>query len=207
MDNQVLQKLFPQLGEATRNTLAAHCTLATIQAGQEVLREGQYVKVIPFVVSGVLSVFSRYRDKDLLLYYIMPGESCIMSFTSALHQSPSRVVALAEEETIALLLPTQKLSSLLKEIPELSTLFFNAYGNRYIDLIDTVNQVVFNRLDERILAHIRQRAEISGTPSLKITHKQLANELGTTREVISRLIKALERDKKLEQKDGKMRVL
>jgi len=207
MDKQILQKLFPQLGEATRNTLAAHSTLASIPAGQEVLREGQYVKVIPFVVSGMLSVFSRYRDKDLLLYYIMPGESCIMSFTSALHQSPSRVVALAEEETTALLLPAQKLSGLLSEIPELSTLFFNAYGNRYIDLIDTVNQVVFNRLDERILTHIRQRTEISGTSALKITHKQLANELGTTREVISRLIKALEREKKLEQKEGKLRVL
>jgi CRP/FNR family transcriptional regulator len=187
--------------------LAAHSTLASIPAGQEVLREGQYVKVIPFVVSGMLSVFSRYRDKDLLLYYIMPGESCIMSFTSALHQSPSRVVALAEEETTALLLPAQKLSGLLSEIPELSTLFFNAYGSRYIDLIDTVNQVVFNRLDERILTHIRQRTEISGTSALKITHKQLANELGTTREVISRLIKALEREKKLEQKEGKLRVL
>lgn len=202
-----LKTYFPGLSTKALNLLKENGTVVFVKAGNEILREGQYVKVIPFVLSGALSVFSRFNDRDLLLYYITPGQSCIMSFSSGLNNSPSRVIALAEQDSEALLLPVSSLNKWLVEYPELNSVFFQEYGKRYQELLDTINQLIFSKLDERIIQHLKQRTTVTGLNRIKITHRQLATELGTTREVISRLIKILEREGKLHQDTEGIQVL
>lgn len=173
--------------------------LKTIPRDTEILRVGQYVKVIPLVVEGLIKVFSRYEDKELLLYYIKPNESCIMSFAASLRNEPSRVFALTEEDTTALLLPVDRVSGWVKDFPELNTLFFQLYNQRYSELLETINHLLFEKMDKRLYSYLKEKVKLTNRNPLKMSHRQIANELGTAREVISRVMKKLENEGKVIQ--------
>jgi len=170
-----------------------------LPADLEILREGQYVKVIPIVTKGLVKVFTRYEGRELLLYYIKPNESCVMSFSASLKNEPSKVFAVTEEETTALLIPVDKVADLIKEYPAINSLFFQLYNQRYTDLLDTINHVLFDKMDKRLYDYLKEKIAISGSNLLKISHRQIANELGTVREVISRVMKKLEHEGKVSQ--------
>lgn len=200
---ELIKEHFGNLSEDIIDVLSEHGKVIEIEKGQEILRQGQYVKVIPLVIKGVLSVVSRYEDRELLLYYITAGQSCIMSFTSGLKRMPSRVVAVAEQDTTALLVPVEPLHIWLRRYPELNSLFFHEFDTRYLDLLNTIHQVLFLKLDQRLIHHLIQKSTISNKKRVKITHKQLALELGTSREVVSRVIGVLEKEGRLKQfEDG-----
>lgn len=168
-----------------------------IPKGTELLREGQYVKVIPFVVEGAVKVLSRYSGKELLLYYIQPQESCVMSFTSALHQSASQVVAITDVDSRLVLLPTTQLNSWMSQYPSLSSLFFSQYSMRYQELISSLNHILFDSLDQKVLQYLANRIKISGQEQLSLTHREIAQDLATSREVVTRILKKLELNGKI----------
>jgi CRP/FNR family transcriptional regulator len=167
------------------------------EKGQELLREGQYVKVIPFVVEGVVKVMSKYAGKELLLYYIQPEESCIMSFTSALHQTPSQVFAITDTPCQLILLPTSHLADWIVSYPSLSSLFFTQYSVRYQELITSVNHLLFDSLEEKVIQYLANKIKLSGATSVLLTHREIAKDLATSREVITRVLKKLELNKKI----------
>jgi CRP/FNR family transcriptional regulator len=168
--------------------------LMTVDKGTELLRDGQYVKVVPIVLSGSLKVYIKNEDRELLLYYIKPNESCIMSFSACIENAPSKVYAVTEEETEILAIPVSEIDRILKKHPEFNRLFYSLYNERYIDLIKTINSVLFNKLDSRILSYLKEKSVIHNSKQIKVTHKQIALDLGSSREVISRTLKKLEID-------------
>lgn len=178
-----------------------------IAANTEILREGQYVKLIPLVLEGSVKVFTRHEDKELLLYYIENGESCIMSFTAGLKNSPSKVFAITEEDTILLLMPSDKMSHWVKTFPSINELFYNLYDQRYASLLDTINHLLYNRLDQRLYNYLNEKCRQKGSKILDIRHKQIAAELGTVREVISRVMKKLEQEGKVRQLPNAIEIL
>lgn len=167
-------------------------TIQKIEKGTEILREGQFVKLIPFVQKGLIKVFTRYEDRELLLYYIRPEESCIMSFSSGFNDEPSQVYAVAEEDTEVLLLPVRELPSLTIANPDINRFFFQQYKGRYAELLDTIHHVLFDKVDERLYQHLKEKSELKKENPLRMSHQQLADELGTVREVISRALKKME---------------
>jgi len=173
----------------------------------EILRDGQYVKVIPIVLDGLIKVFTRHEDKELLLYYIRPNEGCIMSFAASLKNEPSKVFALAEEETTALLLPVDKVSSWTKQFPDINTLFFQQYNLRYSELLDTISSLLFDKMDKRLYDYLKEKVNLTNKNPLKVSHRQIANELGTAREVISRVMKKLESEGKLKQHTNSIEIV
>jgi CRP/FNR family transcriptional regulator len=120
---------------------------------------------------------------------------------------PSKVFVITEVETKALLLPITKIERWFNTYPQFNSLLFNLYNERYIDMLDTINHLLFNKLDQRVLAYLQDKEEISGNKLIKVTHKQIANELGTAREVISRIIKKLEKEDMLLQQSDGIRIL
>lgn len=181
--------------------------LMTIPAGTEVLREGQYVQVVPLVLEGLLKVFSSYEDKELLLYYIAPAESCIMSFSAGLWHTPSKVFAIAEEDTEALLLPVDLLRDWVKKYPPLNDLFFQQFNKRYEDMLQTIHQVLFEKMDKRLYDYLKEKAKNLGTERIDLRHHQMARELGTAREVITRVLKKLEKEQLIVQHPNGIEVL
>jgi len=175
--------------------------------GTEILKEEQYVKTLPIVIDGLVKVYSRFDEKELLLYYIEPAQSCVMSFYAALKNTPSRVFAETEEDSKILLIPVQYLPKWLKEYPQFNELFYNQFNLRYSELLDTISHLLLDKLDKRLFEHLIRKTELADKKSIKISHSQLANELGTAREVISRVMKKLEIEKKVMQHRGEITIL
>lgn len=200
---QKLSFLSPKL----LNELLDCSTIQIFPKGVEILKEEQYVKVLPIVLNGLVKVSSHFQEKELLLYYIEPKQSCVMSFSSALNQEPSRVFAITEQETEILLIPVQNLSKWLKEYPELNTLFYNQYDLRYLDLLNTIQQLFVAKMDVRLMEYLERKTKLMVDSTLKLTHVEIANDLGTAREVISRTMKKLEIEGRVQQNKNGIKVL
>lgn len=195
--------MFSKLDPRILHRIKEYSIYKEIPAGVEILQLGQYVNVVPIVEEGLVKVFTHHEEKELLLYYIQPVESCVMSFSAALHGNKSKINAITELDSKLLILPVEQLKLLLEEFPKLRDSFYEHYNQRYSDLIDTIHQLIFTHLDQRILDFLKERSKLTHQNPVKISHKEIANNLGSAREVITRIIKKLESDKKLIQlKDG-----
>ena len=178
-----------------REKLAAYGVAKTFQEGDVILNENSYIRAIPIVSKGSIRVMRTDEDgREILLYYIKAGESCIMSFLGGMHHDTSKVKAIAEEETEILFIPIDKVSLLIKEYPERLDYIFRLYHKRFEELLEVVNEVTFKKIDQRLLNFIKKKAEVSQSTTLNLTHEQIASELGTARVVISRLLKQMEED-------------
>ena len=196
---QDISKAFPYLNPLLVSQMMKVSLMKEIPKDTEILRVGQFVKVIPIVLEGLIKVFTRHNDKELLLYYIRPEESCIMSFSASLKNEPSRVFAYTEEITTALLLPVDQVSLWIKEYPNFNNLFYQQYNLRYSELLDTIHHVLFEKMDTRLYDYLKEKVNLTNKNPLKISHRQIASELGTAREVISRVMKKLELEEKVKQ--------
>ena len=165
----------------------------TFEEGDIILQENAHIRSIPIVTSGSIRVMrSEGDEKEILLYYIKAGESCIMSFLGGLHNDTSKVRAVAEEKTDILFVPVTKVKELIREYPEWLDYIFRLYHQRFEELLEVVNAVAFKKMDERLLLFLEKKADITQNKILSITHEQLASELGTARVVVSRLLKQME---------------
>lgn len=198
-----IQKTLPHISSGLQEAIATESTFAHCKSGTELLREGQYVKLIPLVLSGGLKVMADFEERELLLYYIRPSESCALSFSAALHGNPSQIKAIAAEDSEVALLPSSAVRKLAKEFDEFNQIFFDQYELRYSDLLGTIQSLLFGRMDQRLKHYLSVKSEhLQGAP-LKIPHREIARELGTAREVISRVLKKLEHEGSVQQtKDG-----
>jgi CRP/FNR family transcriptional regulator len=163
--------------------------------GDVIINENSFVKAIPIVTNGSVRVMRTDEDgREILLYYIKAGESCIMSFLGGMHHDTSKVKAVAEEQTDILFIPSDRVNALIAEFPEWLDYIFRLYHKRFEELLEVVNAVAFKKLDERLLIFLKRKTVLTNNQNIHITHEQLSNELGTARVVVSRLLKQMEDD-------------
>lgn len=173
--------------------LYKYSILRKYDAGSIILNENAYIRSIPIVGKGMMKVIRTEEDgREILLYYIKAGESCIMSFLGGLHNETSKVKAEVEEDAEILFLPVDKVSLFIKEYPEWLDYIFRLYHKRFEELLDIINAIAFKKVDERLLSLLKKKSENIQSKIILVTHEQLANELGTARVVVSRLLKQLE---------------
>lgn len=182
------------LDSALITEMLANGRAVEVPEGAELLREGAYVRDLPIILDGLVRVYIGHEDKELLLYYIRPAESCVMSFSALLGAAPSRINAVAERPTRLLLVSAEQVRAWLRTYPAFAELMFRLYNERYADMLHTVEQVAFGDLPSRLLDHLRRKADLQGAPLLDVRHSKLAQELGSAREVITRTLKKLERE-------------
>lgn len=189
-----IKKKFENFDEAFYSELKEHAIIANVEAKQELMAEGQKVSHIPVLIKGAVKVYTLNDGKELTYYYILPGESCIMTFSSIFTDKVSRIYAVSEERSEILLIPISLFLKWLQQYPQLNKIFFLEYDLRYKTMMDTISQVVFQRLDKRILEYLEKGIRRSGNPVLKVSHKKIADDLGTAREVVSRILKKFEKE-------------
>jgi CRP/FNR family transcriptional regulator len=199
LESNEIIKYLPGFGEELILEIARHGMIKEVPAGIEILKEGQYIKAIPIVLEGLVKVFTRIEEKELLLYYIGSKQSCIMSFSAGLSNAPSRIFAITEDASTLLLLPTERLNSWVKQYPQVNELFFQQYNLRYTEMLDTINSLLFEKMDQRLYNYLLEKSKLKGEKTLLIRHKQIAAELGTAREVVTRVMKRLEQEGKVRQ--------
>jgi len=175
--------------------LYAHSIKKNYTAGSTILNENANIRSIPIVTKGILKVLRTEEDgREILLYYIKAGESCIMSFLGGMHNETSKVKAEVEEDAEILFLPVEKVSLFIKEYPQWLDYIFRLYHKRFEELLEMVNAISFKKADERLLNLLKKKTELTHSETIHTTHEKLANELGTSRVVVSRLLKQLEEE-------------
>lgn len=169
-----------------------------VQAGDTILDAGQLVRVIPLVLSGTVKV-SRTDDdgRELLLYYINANESCAMTFTCCMQQFPSEIKAVAEEDAELLVVPVGVMDEWMGKYPTWKSFVMRTIRLRFLEMLKTIDQIAFQKLDERLVTYLKEKSKATDSTLINLSHEQIANELATSRVVISRLLKKLEHEKKL----------
>ncbi|WP_153395811.1 Crp/Fnr family transcriptional regulator [Chryseobacterium vaccae] len=201
-DQFILQK-FGFLGRGFLTEIEKHAVMTNIKSKTEIIREGQKNKYVPFLIKGSIKVFTLNDGRELIYYYIRPNDSCLMTFSSIFTDYVSRVYAIAEEDSEALLIPVSVIHDWLIQFPEINKLFYREYDRRFSEVMSMVNEAVFHRLDRRVLNYIKQQISLTGNNPIKITHREIASSLGTSREVVSRVLKKIESDGEIVQaKEG-----
>jgi len=178
-----------------KEKLQEYCIVKEYRAGDIILNENAYIRAIPMVAKGSIRVLRTDEDgREILLYYIKAGESCIMSFLGGIHHETSKVRAEVEEDAEIYFLPIDKVTQFIREYPQWLDYIFRQYHRRFEELLDVVNAIAFKKVDERLLLLLHKKAELTGSKTLLVSHEQMANELATARAVVSRLLKKLEED-------------
>lgn len=177
-----------------REEIEKHAQQATFPPDTVLLKTGQHVKLLPVVLQGTIKVVREDEaGNELLLYYIKPGESCAMSFSAYMNSRTSEVKAVTTENTEALLIPTQYIQDWMRLYPSWQAFALQLYNLRFEELLETIEDIAFRKMDERLVKYLEQKAAMEGKAELSITHQAIATDLGTSREVISRLLKQLEK--------------
>jgi CRP/FNR family transcriptional regulator, anaerobic regulatory protein len=175
--------------------LIKHGIVKKLKEGDILLQENAFISSIPIILKGSIRVYQTDDElREMLLYYLKEGETCIMSVFGAMYREMSKVKAVANEASEVLLVPVDKLGYLAKEHPEWINYIFRIYHQRFQELLDVVNAVAFKKMDERLLQFLTRKTEIGRSMVIRITHEELANELGTARVVVSRLLKQMEKE-------------
>jgi CRP/FNR family transcriptional regulator len=194
-----IETKFYYLGKELIKEIMDCSAIKEFAANTELIKEGQYIRHIPIVLKGLVKVFTQYEEKELLLYYIQPEQSCIMSFSSNLHNELSKIFAVTEEESTILLLPSEKVTKWVIEYPKINLLFYQQYELRYSELLYTINRLLYYKLDKRLMEYLTEKVALTGKNPIKISHKDIAHDIGTAREVVSRLLKKLENQNLIKQ--------
>ena len=169
-----------------------------VKVGEILLNTGQLVKVMPIILSGSVKI-SRLDEEghELLLYYVNPNEGCAMTFTCCMQQFPSEIKAVAEEEVELIAIPVAAMDEWLIKYPTWKSFVMKTIHNRFNELLKTIDQIAFQRLDERLVHYLKEKSKATGSSLINHSHEQIAAELATSRVVVSRLLKKLENDKKV----------
>lgn len=176
-----------------------------LKAGTVILKENQFIKVVPLVLQG--SVKLRRMDatgREIIFYHIEPGESCILSITSCLNEKESQAEAIIESETRLLVVEAAKIRLWMERFPSWRKFVFKLYYERMAEVMSLLDQVIFKSVDTRLVQYLKEKAINN---EISITHQQLAGRLGTAREVVSRLLKQMEKDHLIAMERGKIKIL
>jgi CRP/FNR family transcriptional regulator len=202
------QQVFPDIYE--RETVEAILEigkLKKLRADDWMVDIGDPIVYMPLLLKGQLRILREDEEgHELLLYYIRPGETCAMSLTCCSGNAVSNVRAVAEEDTELLLLPIQIIDEWTTKYPSFKSFILKTYQKRFEELLNTIDSIAFHNLDDRLSQLLKQKSEKEGS-ELKTTHQELANQLNSSREVISRLLKQMERKGKIQMGRNKITLL
>jgi len=192
--DEILKSAIPLIEPNLLKEIKEVAIVKTFETNTPILNDDSYIKVIPIVVSGQVKVYRQIEDKELLLYYIEPTQSCFMSVSACIMNQKSKVRAVTETETTLILIPTQYVANWMNKYPKWVNFVMQLSNMRFEELLDTIDKVTFGKLDTRLVSYLIEKSKKTNTTTLKITHQIIAEELGSAREVISRLLKQLEKD-------------
>ena len=176
-----------------------------LSAGTVILKEHQFIKVIPLVLEGSIKLRKLDQNgREIVFYHIEPGESCILSITSCLNEKESQAEAIIEKRTRLLAVEASKIRSWMERSPTWRSFVFKLYYDRMSELMALLDLVIFKSVDTRLVQYLKEKA-IHG--EIEVTHQQLAGQLGTAREVISRLLKQMEKEELISMERGRIKIL
>jgi len=183
-------------------------TFTQIKQGEQLLEIGDHMTAMPLLFEGAIKIM-REDDKgdELLLYFIEQGDTCAMTFSCCLGKKKSEIRAVAEMDTTMVLIPIAHLELWMSTYKSWQKFVLDSYHTRVVELLETVDTLAFLRMDERLLKHLRDKAKVTHNDVIQTTHQDIAYDLHTSRVVVSRLLKQMEREGKIELHRNQIKVL
>ena len=173
-------------------------TFMEVPEGQDLIKPGQYVKSMPLLLSGSIKVLRPDSDGDeLLLYHLEKGDTCAMTMTCCIGNTKSEIHAVSETPAKLLVIPVGKMEEWSSKYKTWRVFVFDSYHTRMMEMLESIDNIAFNNMDERLENYIQDKIEILNSKHIYTTHKEIAKDLHTSRVVISRLLKKMEKDQKI----------
>jgi len=187
-----LKKLFPDWEEGLYEAILKEAELKQAKAGDILLKMGQNIKSAMLVVEGTIKLYQEDEDGgEYFMYHLNPGEACAVTLVCNYHHEQSHVLAKAVTDIQYLAIPIEFMEKWLNEYKSWHYFVIKTYRSRYEELLKTIHEVAFKNMDERLEFYIKKQVAQFGV-TVKLTHQEIANDLNTSREVISRLLKKME---------------
>ena len=194
-----LINLFPNLEDGLYEAILEHAEIKEIPAGTPLLKVGQNIRSTMMVVEGTVKLYQENEEGDeYFMSYISPGQACAVSMVCSFQAEQSQVLAKALTNVTLLTIPIKYMDEWLSKFKSWHYFVIKTYRTRFEELLKTVNEVAFKNMDERLEFYLKQQVEKFGT-TLKLTHQEIATDLNSSREVISRLMKKMEENGRLKK--------
>jgi CRP/FNR family transcriptional regulator len=192
----LLQKIYGTiLEEALLNEIEQVAMLKEFKEGDVIIDFGDYIKKMPLLLSGAIKILREDFDEgELLLYFIEKGDTCSMSMACCLGETKSEIRAVAETDGQVVMIPVMYMELWLGKYKSWRNYVFASYNNRLKEMLTAIDNLAFRNMDKRLLNYLLEKAKINTTKEISTTHQEIAYDLNTSRVVISRLLKALEKE-------------
>ncbi len=192
----LLQKIYGTiLEEALLNEIEQVAMLKEFKEGDVIIDFGDYIKKMPLLLSGAIKILREDFDEgELLLYFIEKGDTCSMSMACCLGDTKSEIRAVAETDGQVVMIPVMYMELWLGKYKSWRNYVFASYNNRLKEMLTAIDNLAFRNMDKRLLNYLLEKAKINTTKEISTTHQEIAYDLNTSRVVISRLLKALEKE-------------
>jgi CRP/FNR family transcriptional regulator, anaerobic regulatory protein len=187
-----LKNLFPDLEEELYNELMEHAIIKKVKAGEILLKVGQNIRSVMLIVDGIVKLYREDEaGKEFFIYNLNAGQACSLSMVCATRHQVSEVLAKALTDVTLLSVPLAFMELWMNKYKSWYQFVITSYRNRFEELLKTIDAIAFSNMDERLENYLHKQIETLGR-SIKITHQDIANDLNSSREVISRLLKKME---------------
>ena len=172
--------------------------LRSYKDGDIIMNYDKYIRMMPLVVKGTLKVLKKDNNgNEILLYYLSSSESCSMAYSCCLEEKKSEVKAIAEGDLQIIAIPHNKLDEWLCKYPSWKNYIMRSFNERFSEMLKSIESIAFHKLDDRLIIYLKEKKRLSGSNVIRASHYQIADELATSRVVISRLLKILENNGKI----------
>lgn len=195
---ETLQQFNMLFGQELTDEIYDNAQSLAVPAGGTIIDYGQTIRLIPIITKGTVKVIREDDEgRELLLYYISANETCAMTFTCCMEHAQSEIKAIAEDDVELLAIPVSLMDSWIVKYPSWKNFVMRTMKTRMNELLHTIDHIAFQKLDERLIEYLKARSTAIGSTLLNLSHQDIANDLASSRVVISRLLKKLENDKKV----------
>lgn len=190
---QTVQKLYPTFSIALQDAITQNATILQSKEGSVLMRTGQYIKNTVLVIKGKVKIYREDEDGgEFFMYYLQPGQACAISMICATKSEKSQIMAKVVEDAELILVPLSLMDKWMMEHKTWYEFVIETYRNRFEEVLMVIDNIAFRAMDERLEFYLKQQKESCGCMDIQISHQEIANDLNTSREVISRLLKKME---------------
>jgi CRP/FNR family transcriptional regulator len=189
---EFIHQLFPEFESDLVKDIAEHAQIKEIIAGERLMKTGQYFRSTMLVIKGLVKVYREDEEgNEYFIYYLQPGQACALSMICAIRQQASQLMGKAVTDTTILAIPLEYMDKWITKYKSWYYYVLESYRSRFEDLLSTIDHIAFRNMDERLLFYLKRQQRTSNTNILAISNTEIAQELNSSREVISRLMKKL----------------
>ena len=188
-----IKKIFPSFSTELVKDVDANASIQSFKAGDIIMRTGQYIKNTVLVISGKIKVYREDENGgEFFMYYLQPGQACAISMICATKNEKSQIMAKVVEDVELIMVPLPLMDKWMMQHRSWYEFVIDTYRSRFEEVLEVIDSIAFRAMDERLEFYLKRHADACGCKELKLSHQEIASELNTSREVISRLLKKME---------------